>query len=246
MKKLKSYLNVLFKKIKEYAGKKEIRLLLIIIFLAFLLRIYGITFGLPYLYNPDEPAFVDPALSFGSGDFNPHWFGHPGSSLMYLLFLLYSAYFVIGFLLGIFPNIESFEQLYLTDPTTFYLIGRTTAVLFGTFTVFIVYLVAERIYAKKVGVIAALFLSVSLLHVIHSQFIRTDVPATFFIIISFLFSLLILEKNQLKYYILAGIFGGFAIATKYTSGIIIFPIIIAHFLREGKKVYEKENKLLYF
>jgi len=83
-----------------------------------------------------------------------------------------------------------------------------------------------------------------LLHVIHSQIIRIDVPATFFIMISFFFSLLIFEKNQLKYYILAGIFGGFAIATKYTSGIIIFPIIIAHFLREGKKVYEKENKLL--
>jgi len=231
------------KLLKFWFPKSDIPILFLIILLTFFLRIYGINFGLPYLYNPDEPTFVSRAMHFGTGDLNPHWFGHPGSTLMYILFLLYGVYFVLGHLLGIFPDWQSFETLFQTDPTTFYLIGRTTTVLFGTLTVFLVYLIAKKIYNKKVGLVAALFLSVSYLHSVHSQLIRTDITTTFFVVLSVLFSLFIYERKELKYYILAGLTAGIAIATKYTSGVAIFPIIAAHLLAEGKKIYQNRHRL---
>ena len=52
----------------------------------FVLRLRGITWGLPYLYDPDEHFFVDPAVRIvTTGDLNPHWFGHPGSTVIDLL-----------------------------------------------------------------------------------------------------------------------------------------------------------------
>ena len=41
------------------------------------LRVWGITFGLPYLYHPDEPLGVSVAINMvKTGDLNPHFFGY--------------------------------------------------------------------------------------------------------------------------------------------------------------------------
>src|SRR3990172_9215652 len=98
-----------------------------------LLRLRGVTWGLPHLYDPDEPFFVDTAIRFvTTGDLNPHWFGHPGSTVMYLLGLAYFVYWLLGYQLGWFPDLQSFAALFFTDPTNFYLIGRTLMIVLAT------------------------------------------------------------------------------------------------------------------
>ena len=48
--------------------------LLLILALATGLRLYGLDFGLPYLYQPDEPNKVEAAQNIlKSGDLNPHY-----------------------------------------------------------------------------------------------------------------------------------------------------------------------------
>src|SRR5262245_45049744 len=45
----------------------------------------------------DESAFVRPAVRIAaSGDPNPHWFGHPGSTVIYPLAGLFHAWDVLG------------------------------------------------------------------------------------------------------------------------------------------------------
>ena len=58
-----------------------------ILFLAFILRVWGIQFGLPDLYYADEPIVVNHALAYSSGDFNPHFFKIP-PLMSYLLFVI--------------------------------------------------------------------------------------------------------------------------------------------------------------
>jgi len=84
------------------------RTLVLIISFALFLRIYGINFGLPYLYNFDETVIVNHAGYFATGDLNPHYFVHPASTFMYLLFFAYVLYFIFGRSLGIFFKCQRF------------------------------------------------------------------------------------------------------------------------------------------
>ena len=69
MRSLKNYDLILVRQSKS--------ILIGILLVGLLLRLYGINFGLPYLYNPDEPNLVRIAFRIlSSQDFNPRWFGH--------------------------------------------------------------------------------------------------------------------------------------------------------------------------
>ncbi|MEA3385450.1 MAG: glycosyltransferase family 39 protein [Thermodesulfobacteriota bacterium] len=196
-----------------------------------LVRLYGINFGLPFLYNPDEYAFVNPALHIlKTFDFNPHWFGHPGTTTIYLLVFLYGLIYVGGLGLGVFSKPDDFAVLINGDPTIIYLSGRLLFALVGVATILVVYFIACRMYNKRTGLIAAAFLSFSPLHVLFSKLIRTDILMTFFLLVTFLFCLRILEKRAWSDYLAAGLITGFAVATKYPAVVIILVIVTAHIL----------------
>src|SRR3990167_3079505 len=100
----------------------------LIIGLAFFLRIWGLSFGLPELYHADEPIVVNHALAYGSGDLNPHFFKIP-PLLSYALFLVYGAVYAAGALLFHWSK-EDFAIAFFKDPSLFYLAGR---LIFGAF-----------------------------------------------------------------------------------------------------------------
>ena len=52
---------------------------------ALVLRLLGLRYGLPAIYNPDEVAIMSRALAFAKGDLNPHNFLYP-SLYFYVLF----------------------------------------------------------------------------------------------------------------------------------------------------------------
>lgn len=208
---------------------KDIHYLLILGFLALIFRLVGINFGLPFLYNVDEAQIIPSAVRFGSGDLNPHSFTYP-PFLGYLLFILYIFYFLIGHLVGVFPSLVDFEFQYFTDPTPFYLIGRVTVAIMGTLSVIVIYLLGKKAYNRTTGIIAALFLMFSPLFLVYSRVVLIDVPMTLFIILSIYFSYEISQNATTKNYLLAGIFGGLAIATKYNACLIVIPIFVVHLI----------------
>ena len=71
---------------------------------AAVLRLIGVTFGLPAVYNPDEIAIMSRALAFAKGDLNPHNFLYP-TFYFYVLFAWVGASFVVTWLLGIVPSL---------------------------------------------------------------------------------------------------------------------------------------------
>jgi len=207
--------------------------LLAILAAAFFFRVYGINFGLPYIYHPDEPSIVKRALSMiHSGDFSPHWFDWPSlyfyvQALVYVLRYLYSASQAINF-----DNVQL---------AGFYLWGRFTTALLGTITVGLTYWVGKELFDKRVGLLGALFLTFSLLHVESSHYITPDVPVAFFVLITFLLSCSILDKGDAKYYILGGLLAGLTTAIKYQGALVFSCIFFAYVMRllAGKKEYEK-------
>src|SRR5215831_1418252 len=134
-----------------------------ILVLALSVRLVGITWGLPYVFNPDEARIVNHALAFGTGDLNPHDFIYP-SLYMYILFFVYGMSYVFGWLAGVFSSTDDFVRLFFNDATLFYLPGRLIAALSGVISVAMVYLLGRRAYNARVGLIAAAFLTFSVQH----------------------------------------------------------------------------------
>jgi 4-amino-4-deoxy-L-arabinose transferase-like glycosyltransferase len=212
-------------------------LLVIILLVGLLLRLYGINFGLPYLYDIDERVyFVDKVIGMlATGDLNPHWFGHPGTTTMYMLCVLYTIIFLGGLGLGIFADVDDFKTLYYQDPAVLYLSGRMLMAIFGVATILLTYIIARRLFNRPTGLLAATFLALSPLHVYFSKFIRTDIQMTFFLLVAFWFCLEIVERQTWSSYVLAGFFTGLATVTKYPALIISLMIMTAHILSIGQR-----------
>jgi len=82
--------------------RREFAVIITILFMAFLLRIWGIDYDLPYIYHPDEPGYIIISQNiFKTGDLNPHFFNYP-SLFFYINAFAYIPYYLVGKLIGIF------------------------------------------------------------------------------------------------------------------------------------------------
>lgn len=196
-------------------------------------RLLGIKFGLPYVLYPDEALIVNHAMAFGTGDLNPHYFVYP-SLYMYLLFGVYGATYVAGWLFGAFSAPADFIRLFFTDTTIFYLPGRLIAALAGVLTVAIIYKLGRRAYRLEVGLVAAALLSVSVLHVSYSHFVKTHVPAGLLATMVLWFAWSVYQSGTWRSYIWAGVAAGLAASTVYHAGLAIVCVIVAHLLRPAQ------------
>ncbi len=212
-------------------------LLLLALCFGLFLRLYGIDFGLPFLYHPDESILIERALSFGTGDFNPHFFEWPASVLMYFLFSLYGFYYLILHSLGLVASPGEFAIIFWNDPTNFYLIARTFTALAGTATIYFTYKLGLETYNKKTGIISALIMAVGYYHVRNSHYATTDITMILLLIIAVLFTLRYYKSAKTRHLIFASIFWGLATAVKYTAAYLFFPIFFSiWFLFRNKQV----------
>ena len=205
-------------------------LLLAILTVGVGLRLWGITFGLPNINcRPDESLLVHKALAIASGDLNPHFFNYP-SFQFYLLALLYGLYFAVGWALGVFAGVEQFEVGFFTDPSAFYLLGRASSALVGGGSVAIVYLLGRGMGGTRAGLLSAAFLATAFLHVRDSHFLTADVPATFHLLVAYVFTWRYIDRARLSSVLLAAVFFGLAISTKYNIALILPSGLLAVWL----------------
>lgn len=210
--------------------KKKIPFIIlgVILLISLILNFWGISYGLPQKYFPDEGRIVNHALAFGLGDFNPHYFNYPGLS-MYLLFILYGGYYALGSLSGLFASSSEFQRLFFQNPSSFYLIGRAWVALTGVavigFTYHLGYLAFRN---RRAALLGAGFLATLPYFTFYSHFIVTDILLMLFVILAFIFIIKISRGGSYIDYFLAGIFTGLGIATKYSPALLGAPILLAH------------------
>ncbi|MBE3072118.1 MAG: glycosyltransferase family 39 protein, partial [Acidobacteria bacterium] len=149
----------------------------VIVALGLALRLAGVQYGLPAVYNPDEVAIMSRALAFAKGDLNPHNFLYP-SLFFYALFGWIGAYFVAARVLGFAASLQAFQSQFFLDPSAIYLAGRILTVLCGAATIVLVYRLGVRLFGRSAGVVAALFMAVAPFHVRDSHYVKHDVPVT--------------------------------------------------------------------
>ena len=203
-----------------------------IILLAVFLRFWGISWGLPdtthyYSYHPDENIVMGVARQVNplNGQFDTKFYNY-GSLYIYMVNL------------GIVFSDINFDAKDIAGVVSAlaktFLIGRYIAMILGILTVYLVFLLGRRAYGRGVGILAALFMAIMPIHVMHSKFLAVDVPATFFVTMALIFALRISQENyRLRDYLLAGLFVGFAAAIKYNAGLVLLAPIVAHFVHSN-------------
>ena len=214
--------------------------------LAVLVRVYGIDFGLPFSYEPDEHVFMNIAGRIAAdGDLDPRWFGHPGTTTIYMLSGLMAFEFQLGSAFGVVDRAAGFAAFFNQYPTVTYLGGRILSLLFAVATVFLTYRIARRIFSRGTGLAAAAFIAVSPLHVSYSRIIRTDILVGLLALVVFWFCLDILQSRRSRSYFLAGLFTGVGVATKYPMIIVSVTLLAAHLLGPPGRFRHAPKLLVY-
>jgi len=210
-------------------------LLLVILFAAgAFFRYYAINWGLPAELNVDETHFVPRAIKFGTGDLNPHFFFYP-SLYMYMLFVSYAVYFVAGYVTGVFGSATDFAIQYFIDPSPFYIIGRCLTATLNLLTAVLVYRIAARFFNRNTALVATAAFLFSPLCAVHSHYVTSDVPLTFFLTLDMYLGLRMMESGRRKFYLAAGFVLGLSMATKYTSVLFAPVLVLMHFMGTANK-----------
>jgi hypothetical protein len=196
-----------------------------VLVLALLLRLHGVRFGLPALNDPDELMFEMGSVRMLSGPtLNPGWFGHPATTTIYLLAIINALVFAGGWILGFWPSPKAFADMIYFDPGIAILPGRLAMVLIGLWSIWLTWRLARALAGDRVGVAAAAVMAVNPLHIAYSQVIRSDLMAVCFMLLVSLAALRIARGGGRRDHLLASLWLGLAIVTKWPfalSGIAI-------------------------
>ncbi len=202
-------------------------ILILLIGAALALHLLGIQRDLPFTSEIDEPQFVRRAVNIAAtGDYNPGWFGSPGSMIIYPLagiYHLWNAALHGGTLLGADSGLQStFES----NGSEFYLLGRLLTIFYAVATVPVIYLIGRRVFGERAGLIASGLFVLYPIAVTHAQMVRTDSAAAFFGALGLWLCLRLYDQPTARNRILAGLVIGLAISTRYFM-VALIPVLAA-------------------
>ena len=197
--------------------------------IALALRLYGVEWdsGYPFTPHPDErailmrvgelalpsPGEVGDLLDADRSPLNPRWFPY-GSFPLYLL---------KGFqgLLSALPGVEIHDLR---------VIGRGLSALADTATVGLVYLLGARLYGRREGLLAAILVTLAVLHVQLSHFFAVDTIMAAGAVAAVYLLARVAREGRTRDSLAAGAVIGLGIATKVTLAPIYGAFVMAHLI----------------
>lgn len=194
----------------------------LILCLGAVVRVWGITFGLPYSdARPDEITTIQISLGLLFAGLNPRFFHWP-SLEFYVLAALYRMAFEVAHFRGLFHLKFAMFQDAMATPGPYLLVPRTISVAAGVITIWLVYRVTRELFDKATALVAAFFIAVAYLHVRDSHFGVTDVPMTALAVAALLFlSRAVADPTRRRGWAIAGLMVGLTVSTKYNGGVLV-------------------------
>jgi hypothetical protein len=189
----------------------------------------------------------------------PHFYNY-GSLYLYLTNIVTSFAIGYGYIGSLYKMTGEIDP---SQVAKLYLVGRLLTAVMGIATVWVVWAAARRTWGISAAFFGAIALATMPLHVQHSHFLTVDVPATLWIALSLYWSLRIVQDQALfdrpapkctddipdagpvpiwqprkaNPWILAGLFAGLAMATKYNAALVILPLLVAGHYRRGDNLW---------
>jgi hypothetical protein len=193
--------------------------------LALVLRVWGSRTGLPYVYNVDEGAhFVPRAVGMFDHSYDPAYFINP-PALTYV--------FHVGFWLR--WGGDKTRELAASDPTALFAFARAVVAVLATLSVGLLAWAGARLFDRRVAIVAAALLAVAFLPVHYGHFALNDAALLVPVCLSLAGSAGMLDRCRRLDYVLAGAGLGMAVASKYTAGMVVVPLLAAALLGPGPR-----------
>jgi len=205
----------------------EFLLLAAIVVAAVVLRFRGIEWGTGYFLHPDElfltqvlinisaPSGVREYLDSATSPLNP--FNH-GTGFIYGTLPLFVAKLVSSF--------TPYQ-----DVSNGHIPGRWVSAVADIGTVVLVWWIGRMLWNRGTGLLAALLMAFTVLHIGASHYFTTDTSSTFFATASFAFVVAAIRRRRWALYALAGAMVGLAVASKPTMlaavGFLLLPALEA-------------------
>lgn len=202
---------------KKYKGKV---LLLLLIILAFSLRVYNIYWDQGYNFHPDERAIIMFTLPLTwpssiaqflspQSPLNPHFFAY-GSLPLYLLKIIASLASVFD------PRLIQYEKIAI--------VGRSISALADIGTLILIYSLIKKYLKTKTALFAALSYALAVLPIQQSHFYTVDLLLTFFCWLTIWFCLRYYTKPTLLNVLLLGASFAVAMTTKFSALPLVVPL----------------------
>jgi len=204
----------------------------LIILLAAILRLGGLSWGLPFYFHPDEWNMAAAVTRLSpENKFNPEFFA-------YGQFPLYLAYFTAKFY-----NLLPWINLKAIDTTEAIFFLRFWSALASVGVVYLVYLLSSKIFSQRKFLAAALAaFTPSLIQIAHFGTTESILAFSFLGIVFFSFK--VLEKPALNNYLLASLFLSFALGSKISGIIFAVPLFLATVIQLLKEsTYKNKFKI---
>ncbi|MCB0169489.1 MAG: glycosyltransferase family 39 protein [Anaerolineae bacterium] len=211
--------------------KLQPALLILIVLGSFGLRVWGITFGLPFAYHPDEQQYILPGLGVVSGNFEPIAYYNP-TLYPYFIGLVYTLTYLGLRLFGAFPDFfdlnSGWSQSMQPWITGLIFLARYLTVAVGVLTTVVVYQLGRRAYSRPTGLAAAIIFGLAFLPAREAHFAVSDAPTALGVAVTLYLTLNIVRRGHWSDYVGVGVALGLSAATKYTAALLIVPVGVAH------------------
>lgn len=206
---------------------RENHIVILILAAALCLRLWGVGYGLPFIFHPDENRQILDSLGMAERmSVLPQEYSYPALH-KYLIVFVNGAYFAAGRLFGLFEDPSDFALKFLEGRSSVFLLSRLLSVAFGTALCLLVYRMGARLFSKSAGLIA-LALTAGMFHLIqHSQWAIADIFLAFFTTAALTYMMVSLREPTGANTAFAFLFTGLTISTKPQGFFLIVPLLMS-------------------
>jgi len=198
-----------------------------------LLRLSGVNYGLPdMIAHCDTPKQLQLMHYFMQGNLMPpnsYPVGH-----IYLFAGLIQLYWYLAPLAGQPPLLTLGA---VPDSANLVLAAHSIGACLGAAIPLIGFFAARRLWGPWAGLSAALLLAIDPMHLTYSRQAMGEVPQTFWVVLSFFFSVRLMQEKRWWDCLLAGLFAGLAAATKIYGGYILAAGFAAWLLAAPRRLW---------
>jgi hypothetical protein len=199
-------------------------ILLIILAINFALNIWGIEWGLPERWHPDE--LMDKAENmYAIGEVNHNYYTY-GALPFYQIELLAIAPAKLG------QAVFGWHDFEVRSIDT--LLARLLSALMGTGIVAATYGIASILFDRRSGLISAALIGLTMGLVNLSHFATVDISSLWWFTMASFMSVRVWRTGSTRMYAAAGICIGLAAAVRFVGGIAIVVLLVAHWCRNKK------------
>lgn len=199
------------------------------------LRLLGLDYGLPAVFNSDEPHLVNLAVSFGRGSLRPDILKYP-TLFPYALFACFGVFFLAWSGFGLARGVGEFGRYFAWNPTPFYLIGRSLSAAASLAALLPTYRAARTWLGEPAAVFAAGLLAVSPTIVVAAHAVKPETLMLLCAAAAWWLSARFVAEGRRRDLVGCGVAAGLALSSQFTAAPLASLVVSAW---AGRRLVER-------